>query len=253
MTLPLLRNEVYRGLAVRSQARCWCRSVDDGEIHGRRRGEFSVAVAVYVDLHDHRPPAGPQHPGRSNAKDPLAIMTAVDSPEKRLFASTTQAFCKRGAGAPRPGTACRECAHRRPTRCPVPPPGRWGRTASRAGVDARPRHPRPPAATNPGRACGTSTGRAPSTPRPCRAAERGDPSAAQVADRGRRWHSLAEQIEKTVAAHHGCLRRQRELPPEVAERSTRSARALGRLSQVGCARLEQRLAQVPNIWYARYQ
>jgi hypothetical protein len=54
------------------------------------------------------------------------------------------------------------------------------------------------------------------------------PSAALRARR--RWPiggaggtALAEQIEKTVAAHHGCLRRQRELPPEVAERSTRSA------------------------------
>src|ERR1700733_13848036 len=44
--------------------------------------KFTVAVAVYVDLHDHRPPAGPQHPGRSNAKDPAAIMTAVDSPKR---------------------------------------------------------------------------------------------------------------------------------------------------------------------------
>src|SRR5580693_9028405 len=60
------------GLAVRSEACRWCRSVDDGEIHGRRRGEFSVAVAVavavYVDLHDHRPPAGPQHPGHRECR-----------------------------------------------------------------------------------------------------------------------------------------------------------------------------------------
>src|ERR1700730_9568172 len=54
MTLPLLRNKVYgRRL---SDAAIWRRSVDDREVDGRRRGEFVVAVAVYVDLHDQRPP-----------------------------------------------------------------------------------------------------------------------------------------------------------------------------------------------------
>src|ERR1700722_15112446 len=46
------------------------RAVDDGEVHGRRGEQPFVAVTIAedVDLHNHRPTAGPQHPGRSNAK-----------------------------------------------------------------------------------------------------------------------------------------------------------------------------------------
>ena len=44
---------------------------------------------------------------------PAGIMTAVDSPEKILFASTTQAFLQKEAPLrPRPGAACRGCVLR---------------------------------------------------------------------------------------------------------------------------------------------